>query len=86
MGKAISQGRNCFNYWAHLGATLDLAPVCPPALARVRRKWDVRCLIRLVGSICHNNPETGCVMILQAYHGGRRPTSQGQSMTPNSCV
>lgn len=24
MGEAISQGRNCFNYQAHLGATLDL--------------------------------------------------------------
>lgn len=28
MGEAVSQGRNCFNYQAHLGAILDLA-WCP---------------------------------------------------------
>ena len=31
MGEAVSQGRNCFNYQARMGATLNLARCSPEA-------------------------------------------------------
>lgn len=83
MGEAVSRGRNCFNYHAHLGGHPGSSPVPPELEPEGGGNRRFQGFVGLIRSICCSNPETGCMMLLQTCRGGRQPISQGRSTTPD---